>query len=133
MKVRALFSVALFISVAGVSAGAGDAVTHTGWIACNSCAAPRAENSTASSESPRPPNRECAQKCIREGSAVVFYDESLKKLLRVDNPKATEGQESHRVEVTGTIDAAAGTIHVASLKVLEQYVAKCAMPPAEKK
>jgi hypothetical protein len=35
------------------------------------------------------------------------------------------------VEITGTVDSKAGTIHVASVKVLEEYVAKCAVPPAQ--
>jgi hypothetical protein len=100
---------------------------RTGWIACNACSAGRVEHGQANA-----PNRECAQKCIREGSAVVFYDEGTKSLLRVDNPEATKDQESHRVEVVGVVNAANKTIHVESVKVLEKYVAKCSVPPPSK-
>jgi hypothetical protein len=43
----------------------------------------------------------------------------------VDNPAATTGQESHHVEVKGTVNAKARTVHIESIKVLEPDVAKC--------
>lgn len=129
-RMRMRMSLGVGILAAGLLGGsigiavADDAktVTVTGWIACQACSAGRVEHGASN-----PPNNECARKCIREGSPTVFYDEASKKLLRVDNPKATEGKESDRIEVTGTIDAAAGTIHVASLKVLQVYVSKCSV------
>ena len=124
---RILIAALAAMALASTAAAGGGTVTRTGWVACEACSAGRA----ASEKSPGAPNRECAQKCIREGSAVVFYDETSRTLWRVDNPDATKGQESHRVEVTGTIDEAKKTIHVGSVKVLQEYVAKCGVPPAK--
>ena len=130
MTRRILAAVAMMTLATQASFGGGTD-TRTGWIACEACSKGRAENAAADAAHPRAPNRDCTQKCIREGSAVMFYDEATRTLYRVDNPSSTTGQESHRVEVTGTVDAKAGTIHIASVKVLEEYVAKCAVPPAK--
>lgn len=129
MTRRTLFLTGALVLAAAL-ARAGDAAAtgkYTGWLACNACSEKRVANGGSTA-----PNRDCSQKCIREGDPMVFYDEATKTLLRVDNPDAGKGQESHHIEVTGTVDAKAKTIHVASIKVLEKYVAKCAMPPAEK-
>ena len=135
MKRRMLWmslSAAFFIAGAALPADGPEAGKHTGWLGCAACSKGRVENKgLGTSAHPGAPNRECTQKCIREGSAVMFYDEATRTLYRVDNPSSTTGQESHRVEVAGTIDAKAGTIHVASVKVLEEYVAKCGVPPAK--
>jgi hypothetical protein len=63
----------------------------------------------------------------------VFIDEDARALYRVDNPKVAEGIESDYVQLVGTLDAAAGTVHVDSVRVLEKYVAKCSVPPADPK
>jgi hypothetical protein len=132
MKLRSLATLTLLLAAARLAGDGASSEKHTGWLGCSSCSTGRIERSAGDQgEHPRPPNRDCAQKCIREGSPVVFYDEATKALYRVDNPAATEGQESHKVEIAGTIDAKARTIHVASLKVLEPYVAKCSVGPAK--
>ncbi len=59
---------------------------------------------------------------------LVFLDERARTVLRVTNPEAAKGQESHYVEVTGAIDAQARTLTVSSVKVLKEYVAKCRLP-----
>jgi hypothetical protein len=64
---------------------------------------------------------------------VVFIDEEARALYRVDNPNVADGIESDYVELVGTVDAAAKTVHVDSVRVLEKYVAKCSVPPADAK
>ena len=122
-------TLALILALSTSLSLAGDTASEKrrGWIACDACSAGRVANGQAHA-----PNRECSQKCIREGSPVVFYDEATKSLLRVENPESTRDQESHRVEVVGVVNAANKTIHVDSVKVLETYVAKCSVPPPSK-
>jgi hypothetical protein len=124
---RLTLALLLVVSTSFSLAGETGSEKRTGWIACNACSAGRVEHGESNA-----PNRECAQKCIREGSPVVFYNEATKSLLRVDNPEATKDQESHRIELVGVINAANKTIHVESVKVLEKYVAKCSVPPPSK-
>ena len=111
-------------------AGAGTALAlppessapvRTGWFGDENCSKPHVAKGPVG-----PPGRECTRECIRKGVPVVFIDEGSKTLYRVENPEVTRDLESDHVEITGTIDADKQTIRVASVKVLEKYVAKCA-------
>jgi len=124
---RALPLALILASSVLLAAPEGRSTKRTGWIACNACSEGRVKHGESNA-----PNRECAQKCIREGSPVVFYDEETKSLYNVDNPEATTDQESHRIEVVGVVHAENKTIHVESVRVLEKYVAKCSVPPPSK-
>ncbi len=97
------------------------AVTRKGWFGDENCS----RSKVAADSKVGPNGQECTRKCIREGVPVVFIDEQAKALYRVDNPKVTEGIESDYVEMVGTIDKSAKTVHVQSVRVLEKYVAKC--------
>ena len=98
--------------------------TVVGWFSCDRCA-PEAR---VKAKQISPANRDCVQKCVSEGAGLVFLDERARAVLRVMNPEAVKGQESHYVEVRGTIDAQAGTLTVSAVKVLKEYVAKCSRP-----
>lgn len=123
-------TLALILALSASFSFAGDAASQkrTGWVACDACSSGRVKHGESHA-----PNRECSQKCIREGSPVVFYDEATKSLLRVENPESTKDQESHRIEVVGVVNAANKTIHVESIKVLEKSVASCSVPPPAKR
>ena len=95
-------------------------MARSGWFADEQCATSRAEVGRTG-----PPGRSCTQECIRKGVPVVFIDEKTKALYRVSNPGVTRGQECDHVQVTGTLDEKARTIRVATIKVLDPYVAKC--------
>ena len=120
-------AVAAVLILAAVSAAASDstsrAVTRKGWFGDENCSRSR----VAPDAKVGPNGQECTRKCIREGVPVVFIDEQAKALYRVDNPKAAEGIESDYVEMVGTVDDAAKTVHVDSVRVLEKYVAKCSV------
>ena len=124
---RLTLALILVVSTSFSLAGDTGSEKKTGWVACDACSAGRVANGQGHA-----PNRECSQKCIREGSPVVFYDETTKSLLRVENPESTRDQESHRIEVVGVVNAANKTIQVQSVRVLEKYVAKCSVPPPTK-
>ena len=113
-----LFAIAAFASDSS-------AVTRKGWFGDENCAGSK----VASGAKVGPNGQECTRKCIREGVPVVFVDEQAHAMYRVDNPKVSDGIESDYVEMVGTIDASAKTVHVDSVRVLEKYVAKCSVPP----
>src|SRR5215510_8687026 len=76
--------------------------TLTGWFSDESCARGKVNAAEIG-----PNNRDCVQKCLKEGKKLVFIDEKAKTLLFVDNPGATKDQESNYVRVTGTANRAA--------------------------
>lgn len=122
--------VILLVAVsAAASDGASRAVTRKGWFGDRDCA----QSKVAPGAKVGPNGQECTRACIRKGVPVVFIDEEARALYRVDNPKVAEGIESDYVELVGTVDAAAKTVHVDSVRVLEKYVAKCSVPPADAK
>jgi hypothetical protein len=108
---------------AAASDSASRAVTRKGWFGDENCS----RSKVAPDAKVGPSGQECTRKCIRKGVPVVFIDENARALYRVDNPKVTRGIESDYVEMIGTIDAAAKTVHVDSVRVLEKYVAKCSV------
>ena len=122
---RRLAAVLLLLSPCGLLArtpGATEPATRTGWFADEKCATERVANGRTG-----PPGQACTRECIRKGVRVVFIDEKTGRLYRVENPKPTKGIESDYVEVRGTLDAAAKTVHVDAVHVLEKYAAKCSM------
>jgi hypothetical protein len=126
MKRAVAAAVLLFPAIAAAASdSAARAVTRRGWFGDENCS----RSKVAPDAKVGPSGQECTRKCIREGVPVVFIDEQAKALYRVDNPKVTDGVESDYVEMVGTIDAAAKTVHVDSVRVLEKYVAKCSVPP----
>jgi len=125
MKLIAAAAVLLLAAIAAASDSTARAVTRKGWFGDENCS----RSKVAADAKVGPNGQECTRKCIREGVPVVFIDEQAKALYRVDNPKVVEGIESDYVEMVGTIDASAKTVHVDSVRVLEKYAAKCAVPP----
>lgn len=129
MKRAAAAAAALML--AAIAAVASDSsarsVTRKGWFGDENCAGSK----VAAGAKVGPNGQECTRKCIREGVPVVFIDEQAKALYRVDNPKVAAGIESDYVEMTGTVDTAAKTLHVDSVRVLEKYAAKCSVPPPD--
>jgi hypothetical protein len=112
----------LLLSHAVAGGPPSDSVSRKGWFADEKCSTQRVQNGRTG-----PPGQACTQECIRKGVKVVFIDEQTGKLYRVDNPKPTRGLESDYVEMSGMMNAETKTVHVDSIRVLEKYVAKCAV------
>jgi hypothetical protein len=130
MKRLAAAAILLLIAFAAdASDSAARAVTRKGWFGDENCAGSK----VATGAKVGPNGQECTRKCISEGVPVVFIDEQAHAMYRVDNPKVSAGVESDYVEMVGTLDAAAKTVHVDSVRVLEKYVAKCSVPPPDTK
>jgi hypothetical protein len=127
MRSHLALALPALILVAAQPAATSAKVTLTGWIACDRCSPARLKAARMG-----PVNRDCAQRCIAEGAKVVLIDEGARRLLKVTNPEATKGQESHYVRLTGLLDASANALQVTSVTVLEEYVASCGRVPPEK-
>jgi len=125
MTARLRLGAALLTLAATTTLRAESPVEITGWLSNERCARPRLKAGQIG-----PTGRECAQKQIAKGDAVVFIDEEGRRLLRVANPEAAAGQESHYVRVSGTLDG--DTLRVASLEVLKEYAPSCSRPRAKK-
>ena len=111
------------VFAASVRAGDGPAGSRTGWFGDERCAVARVKSGSVG-----PSNRECAQKCIKDGAKMVFVDEKAKDVYFVENPETAKGQESHYVRVAGRLNPEAKTFHVASVEVLDEYRASCKAP-----
>jgi hypothetical protein len=116
----AALALGLLVS-SGARADEAVRVEVTGWFSDEGCAAARVKAGRIG-----PTGRACAQKQIANGAAMAFIDEEGKRLLRVANPEAAKGQESHYVRVSGTLDGA--TLRVASLELLDEYAPSCGRP-----
>jgi hypothetical protein len=66
----------------------------------------------------------CGKKCLDGGEHLVFVDEFKHKVLNVDNPDTLKDHMGHRVAVQGTVDQAAGTIHVDKVNMIKQKTTK---------
>jgi hypothetical protein len=84
-----------------------DTTDVTGWISDDKCGA---KGANAKGEA-------CTKKCIEGGAKAVLVNDADGKVLAIDNADAVKGHEGHHVTVTGHVDSAKGSIHVASLKM----------------
>lgn len=66
----------------------------------------------------------CGKKCLEAGEHVVLIEDVKHKVLNVDNPEALKDHMGHRVAVQGSIDEAAGTIHVDKVNMITQGTKK---------
>ena len=81
-----------------------------GWVSDSKCGVKGA----------RAGHEACGRKCLAAGEHVVFVTEHDKKVLAVDNEDALKDLMGHRVSVKGTMDQAAGTIHVDKVNQLPE-------------
>ena len=113
----------ILVAIGLAAASPSETVTRKGWFADEKCSTERVRNGRKG-----PPGQACTRDCIARGVKVVFIDERTGALYRVDNPKPTKGIESDYVEVHGTRNEAAKTVHVDTVRVIETYVARCSVP-----
>src|SRR5690242_3912792 len=97
----------LLLTLITVALSAADSSTAKakwikGWVSDSKCGVKGA----------RAGHEACGKKCLAAGEHVVFVTEHDKKVLNVDNEDALKELVGHRVSVKGTVDQAAGTIHV---------------------
>jgi hypothetical protein len=117
-----LFAVALIPIVASQNVRAGGA-TIKGWISDEGCARGRASGGLFTGTNP-----DCAKKCIAQGAKMVLIIPDQRLLLTVTNPEAAKANIGDFVEVTGSVESKAKTLHIDSLKMLTKGAAVCTLP-----
>jgi pectate lyase len=109
------FCSVLFLTLMMAGLAAADSNTAKekwvkGWVSDSKCGVKGA----------RAGHEACGKKCLAAGEHVVFVTEHDKKVLNVDNEDALKELVGHRVSVKGTMDPAAGTIHVDKVNQLPE-------------
>ena len=125
---KRIAAIAILGSLTLASAAAAEqtkTVTWTGWFSDAQCA--RVTNGET-----KPNNTTCVKKCLEEGAAAVFISEQAKAIFTVKDHPSVKEDVGYRVELTGAVDEAAGTIAVTSVKRLSEVVNICAVPQKKK-
>ena len=97
-------------------------VQLAGWFSDQRCAPARL---TAANLGPS--NPDCSAQCIRNGAAPVFISEA-REIFTVKDYAGVIDELGFHVEASGTLDRAAKTFHVTSVKQLSWEGAACARP-----
>jgi len=108
------FALSLLISLAAVASDTAKGTWIKGWVSDSKCGAKGAGIG----------HEACGNKCLEAGEHMVFVEDAKNKVLNVDNPDALKGHMGHRVAVQGTVDQAAGTIHVDKVNMITQGTKK---------
>jgi hypothetical protein len=103
MKKISVALLALFVVsfLAPALAHAGD---WTGWITDEHCGAKGAKAG----------HEKCAEKCMHDGSKLVFYNNADKKIYKIDNQDLAKGHLGHEVKVSG--EATGDSIKVSGIE-----------------
>ena len=94
MKKTTIVLFALLALAVAALAGAGTKGTWTGWVTDEHCAAKGANAD----------HKACAEKCLKNGSKLVFYNDADKKVYSLDNQEVAKQNIGYEVKVTGEVD-----------------------------
>jgi hypothetical protein len=92
-KTTVVFLTLLSLTVA-LAASAGTKGSWTGWVTDEHCGAKGASAD----------HKACAEKCLKNGSKLVFYNTADKKIYSLDNQDMAKQNIGHEVKVTGEVD-----------------------------
>src|SRR6185312_10267713 len=104
-------------------AESGQPTVLQGWLSDEQCARGRASSGVYTGTNPQ-----CANECVAKGKKIVFVDPAARRILLIANQDAAKAHIGDRVEITGSLEPQAKSIHVVSLKMLEKGAAMCARP-----
>lgn len=114
-------AVAVVVSVAMLAASSFAAQkqqTITGEVMDSSCAKmgshemmEKQHNMPASAAS----DKACALACVKNGAKLVLYDSATKTSYEIDDQNKAEQFAGEKVKVTGAVDTANSSIHIAKI------------------
>jgi hypothetical protein len=122
---RLLIASVLVCAVCGLAQQAShhsETAIH-GWLSDERCARGRAEGGTFTATNPR-----CAKECVAQGRKIVLIDPNRKMIFTIANQSIARTNVGDYVRVAGEIDLQAGTVRIASLKLLARGTAGCERP-----
>jgi len=106
--------------------GANPPKTLTGWFSCAKC------HTAQPSSKVTAPNPDCSRDCIKAGSGVVFLSEGDQSLYRVQGFEKAIDELGYHEEVIASVDVAAKTMTVKSVKRLGDYQGAACTRPKKK-
>lgn len=89
--------------------------TYTGEIMDSACAA-AGSHAGMMKGNPNMTAKDCTTACVAHGAKYVLYDADSKTVYQLDDQKKPVQFAGAKVAVTGTLDDATKTIHVARIK-----------------
>jgi len=114
-------AIAVVVSVAMLAASSFAAQkqqTITGEVMDSSCAKmgshemmEKQHNMPASAAS----DKACTTACVKAGAKLVLYDSATKTSYEIDDQKKAKQFSGEKVKVTGTVDTANSSIHIAKI------------------
>jgi len=93
MKKTSVVLIAL-LAVSFLAPALAHAGDWTGWVTDEHCGAKGASAD----------HKHCAEKCIKSGGKLVFYNEGDKKIYTLDNQELAKQHLGHQVKVSGDVE-----------------------------
>jgi Protein of unknown function (DUF5818) len=115
MKARALGLMAALL-FGGLTFAAQTNHTYTGEIMDSACARTGSHESMMKTHPNMKTAKDCTLGCVKAGSQYVLHDSASKIVYQLDDQNNPERFAGQRVTVTGSLDTAGNTIHVANIK-----------------
>jgi hypothetical protein len=109
---KAALAVAATVLLCAPFLGAQKAQTFTGEITDAACAGMGGHKAMLEKGET---NKDCTLSCVKAGSKFVLYDGTKKMVYQLDDQKKPAAFAGAKVTVTGTLDAASGSIHVTDI------------------
>jgi hypothetical protein len=103
MKKTSVVLIAL-LAISFLAPALAHAADWTGWVTDEHCGAKGANAA----------HKACAEKCMKGGSKLVFYNNADKKIYKLDNQDLAKQHLGHEVKVSG--DLTGDSIKVASIE-----------------
>lgn len=94
---------------AAALAATGGATEFKGWISDSTCGAGNASSNKSA--------RDCAERCIKEGSAPVFVTEKEQNVYKVNNADLAKKHLQGKVQISGEVKG--DTIHIAKIVAIK--------------
>jgi hypothetical protein len=116
MKSRALGFTAILLMFVAMSFAAQSNKTYTGEIMDSACAKSGSHDAMMQKDPSMKTAKDCTLGCVQHGAKFVLYDSATKTIYQLDDQKKPEQFAGAKVAVTGTLNDASKTIHVASIK-----------------
>jgi hypothetical protein len=90
--------------------------TFNGEIMDSACAKMGSHDAMMKSHPNMKTAKDCTLGCVKAGSQYVLYNSATKTVYQLDDQDQPERFAGQKVTVTGSVDAASKTIHVANIK-----------------
>ena len=126
MKGKSILALTVCCLLLPAAHAADNSRTMRGWFVDEACTRDRVEAGRI-----EPNNPECAKRCVKEGSKLMFLSETDKALFELKDAAGQEANIGFYVEVVGSTNEQALT--VSSVKRLAELNAMCERPKSKKK